>query len=113
MSRRILIVDLEEDLLSSLKELMEAQGYQVTSLSDLRKIFDICAESSFDIVLSHLIDPHLKVDAVFDQLKSQNPSTKYIIMTGAIEVHDQIRMRYPVIFKPFQIDEFERLVKSI
>ena len=40
MSCQILIIDLETDLFSSLKELMEIQGYDFTIQSDLRKVFD-------------------------------------------------------------------------
>lgn len=114
MSRRILIIDLETDLLSSLKELMEMEGYQVTTLSDLRRVFEVCAESTpFDIVLSHWVDPFLKVDQVIDQLRIKYPQTKYVIMTGAIEVQSQAEQKYTFIFKPFQIDELEHVLETI
>jgi DNA-binding NtrC family response regulator len=113
LSRRILIIDLEDDLLNSLQELMEMGGYKVTTLSDLRKAFDICTKTHFDIVLSHWTDPFLKVDEVFDQLKLMYPLTKYIIMTGSIEIQPEIEKKYTFIYKPFQIDELERLLQSI
>lgn len=113
MSRRILIIDVETDLLSSLKELLEMQGDQVMTLTDLRKVFEVCSQTPFDIVLSHWVDPYLKVDQVFDQLKKDFPQTKYIIMTGAIEVQPGAEERYPFIYKPFQIDDFEKILKTI
>lgn len=112
LSRRILIIDTEPDLLSSLHELLEMSGYDVTTLSDLRQIFNICVAKPFDVVLSHWVDPYLKVDEVFDQLKIQYPNTKFVIMTGSIEIQDQIEKKYPFLYKPFQLSELENVLKS-
>ena len=86
-------------------------GYDVTTLSDLRQIFNACAAKPFDVVLSHWVDPYLKVDEVFDQLKTKYPSTKFVIMTGSIEAQDQIEKKYPFIYKPFHLDELEIVLK--
>lgn len=113
MSYRILIVDIETDLLSSLQELLEISGYKVTTLNDLRRIFTICDKGTFDIVLSHWVDPYVNVDEVFDQLKISYPNMKFVVMTGSIDVEDKFLKKHHFIYKPFQLGDLEKLLKSI
>jgi DNA-binding NtrC family response regulator len=111
--KSLLVVDVEVDLLDVLSELLEIAGYEVTKLKDLRQIFQLFETKQFDIVLSHWHDPYVQVEEIFDRLSVSCPETKLIVMTGSIDVGEEIKNKYPIIYKPFLISDLEKLIRPL
>ena len=110
--KSLLIVETETELISSLKELLEAVDFEVTILEDLRQIFQLFEAHQFDVVLSHWNDPYLSVEAVFDEARFKHPKTKFVVMTGAFDVGEDFEKKYSVIYKPFRIEDLNKILKS-
>ena len=83
---RILIVDDENGLRNSLKELLQ-DSYEVETAADGEEALKLISDKSFEIVLSDLKMPKLDGLQLLEKIKEHSPLTSFILMTaqGSIE----------------------------
>jgi two-component system, NtrC family, response regulator AtoC len=79
---RILVVDDDEFVCSSLKWLLADEGYDVETASDGKNALTILSRESFDLVLTDLMMPEVDGLAVLHEAKRVSPNTAVIILTG-------------------------------
>jgi DNA-binding NtrC family response regulator len=112
---RLLIIDDNEEILTSLKSFLSKKGYEVVSASnglDALKLLE-AATVDFDLVVTDLVMPNISGVAVTAIIKKQNLKMPVIAITGygeqpealAREVHADVVME-----KPFKLDALERAV---
>ena len=78
----ILVADDDPGLLQGLKEILEAEGYQVATATDGEQGFLLIKEQAFDLVLSDLAMPGLDGIELLKHLKREQPECPCIIITG-------------------------------
>ena len=78
----ILIVDDDPALLQSLKEILEAEGYEVATAADGEQGLALIKEQAFDLVLSDLALPGLDGMELLKYLRREQPACPCIIITG-------------------------------
>ena len=78
----ILVVDDDPALLNSLKEILEAEGYEVTAAADGESGLRRLKEQAFDLVLSDLALPGLDGMELLKYLQREAPAVPCIIITG-------------------------------
>jgi DNA-binding NtrC family response regulator len=78
---RILIVDDENGLRNSLKELLQ-DTYEVETAEDGEKALNLINEKSFEIVLSDLKMPKLDGLGLLKKIREVSPLTSFILMTA-------------------------------
>ncbi len=78
----ILVVDDDAALLQSLKEILEAEGYEVTTAADGEQGLLFLKEQTFDLVLSDLALPGLDGMELLKYLTQEQPGCPCIIITG-------------------------------
>ncbi len=78
----ILVVDDDPALLSSLQEILEAEGYEVTAAADGESGLRHLKEQAFDLVLSDLALPGLDGMELLQYLQREAPECPCIIITG-------------------------------
>jgi DNA-binding NtrC family response regulator len=78
----ILVVDDDAALLQSLKEILEAEGYEVTTAADGEQGLLFLKEQAFDLVLSDLALPGLDGMELLKYLTREQPGCPCIIITG-------------------------------
>jgi DNA-binding NtrC family response regulator len=78
----ILVVDDDAALLQSLKEILEAEGYEVTTAADGEQGLRYLQEQVFDLVLSDLALPGLDGMELLKYLTQEQPGCPCIIVTG-------------------------------
>ncbi len=84
---RILCVDDDALILAQMKDLLEAQGFQVKTVPHAIKALDVLKYESFDAILSDLIMPRMDGFEFRDNLL-QNPKTArvpFLILTSMID----------------------------
>ncbi len=79
---RILVVDDDEFVCSSLKWLLADEGYDVETASDGKTALGVLSRQSFDLVLTDLMMPDVDGLAVLRETKRVSPNTAVIILTG-------------------------------
>ena len=115
---RLLIIDDNEEILTTLKSFLSKKNYFVVSATnglDALKLIE-AAKDDFDLVITDLVMPNISGVAVTAIIKKQNPNMPVIAITGygeqpealAKEVHADIVME-----KPFKLDELEKAIKRL
>ena len=115
---RLLIIDDNEEILTSLKSFLSKKDYEVVSASnglDALKLIE-AATDEFDLVITDLVMPNISGVAITAIIKKQNSKMPVIAITGfgeqpealAKEVHADIVME-----KPFKLDELESNILSL
>ena len=78
----LLVVDDDPALLQSLKEILEAVGYEVTTAADGESGLAYLKDQAFDLVLSDLALPGLDGMELLKYLRREAPACPCIIITG-------------------------------
>ncbi len=79
---RILVVDDDEFVCSSLKWLLMDEGYAVETAADGKSALGVLSRQAFDLVLTDLMMPEVDGLAVLREVKRVSPHTAVIILTG-------------------------------
>lgn len=112
---KILVVDDEQTVLSSVRRLLRRRGYMDVSVCDQSRLaIEKIGREKFDIVLLDLIMPDLDGLSVLKSTKADNPGTEFIIITGVDDVTSAVKAvrlgAYDYLVKP--VDN-QRLILSI
>ena len=119
MTKRILIVDDEEDIVNLVKMILEDAGYQVSSAMDGRDAITKIQENPFDLVLLDIMMPFLSGWEVLDELR-KNVKTKDVpvaLLTARASPRDDNQF-HPTdycdyITKPFEPEDLLRRIRQI
>jgi two-component system, NtrC family, response regulator AtoC len=87
MKARVLVVEDDPAMLSWLDEELTEAGYRVTAVSSAAAALARLPEAPVDVVLTDLVMPGTRGDALLRDLRREHPGTPVIIMTafGSIE----------------------------
>lgn len=105
MSKSILIVDDESDLLDVIEVALVFGGYQVARAKDGRQAWEMLHIDTPSIILSDYWMPRMNGDELFDLVRTfdQSKNTPFIFMSSTPELISSIGT-YSVLRKPFQFD---------
>ena len=111
---KILIVDDEPLMCSSLRELMSMQGYDAFSANSGKEAHEKLSEIEFDVALLDMNLPDTDGHRMMDHINSVSPETIIIMITGTASLDSAIgalkRGAYDFVQKPI---EYEYLTKAI
>jgi DNA-binding NtrC family response regulator len=82
MNAKILLVDDNEDFLDSTKDVLETEGYQVTTAANGEDAVDLAGSQHFNIVLMDIKMPGINGVETFLKMKAQNPEVQVILFTA-------------------------------
>jgi CheY-like chemotaxis protein len=109
--KRVLVVDDEDILRETVRDVLTGYGCRVNTASDGASAIELISQQAFDLVLSDIKMPHKNGYEVFAAAKEANPDTPVILTTGFgyDPNHTIIRARREglaaVLFKPFKVDQ--------
>jgi DNA-binding NtrC family response regulator len=105
---RVLLVDDEEELVSTLEERLLLRGINVETSTSGRTALKMLNESHFDIVVVDLKMPNLDGTAVIDTVRREHPEVKILLITGhgsgSRSGEEQPFDEDDVLLKPFDIE---------
>ncbi len=114
--KRILIVDDEEDVAASLRDILSGKGHDVVIAHGGKDALERLAESRFDLIVSDLVMPDLDGPALYRELERRHPELvpAMLFVTGdtlSPAARRFLEGRQPsVIHKPFEPEEVRRTV---
>ena len=85
--RRILVIDDDGDYTQSIKELIEADGYEVVICNNGRDALKMQGLRPIDIIVTDIIMPEVNGLEVILQVRKSHPSTKIIAISGGGLIH--------------------------
>jgi DNA-binding NtrC family response regulator len=115
---KILVIDDNEDVLSTLYQFLSHKQYQVVSATnglDALKLFDAETEG-FDLIITDLVMPSISGVAIIAIVKDKKPEIPIIAITGWGEHPEALATEAKadaVLEKPFELTELEKLVKRL
>ncbi|HPF70531.1 MAG TPA: sigma-54 dependent transcriptional regulator [Candidatus Krumholzibacteria bacterium] len=116
MTARILIVDDEATIRSSLQESLAADGYDVETAESGEEALARCHNQVFDLVITDLKLPGVSGLEILQALRNQGNETPVIMMTAYGDVDSAIGAMklgaYDYVKKPFKLGEMKKQVKA-
>lgn len=115
---RILVVDDELPLATTLQTLLIRDGHQVTIASDGEAAINSLAQQDYDLILCDLKMPKVNGEQVYEWLQSNKPhlQERFVLMTGDFShLAAQRASRewgIPILRKPFRVDELRALIRK-
>ncbi len=79
---RILVVDDDAGICSSLKEILEADGCEVQTASDGFEALDCIDAAHFDLMLSDVVMPNMDGHQLYLQVQERHPDLPVLMMTA-------------------------------
>ncbi|MFH1461504.1 MAG: response regulator [bacterium] len=105
----ILVIDDEAAILSTLKEILEDEGYRVENLSDGNKAIETIGKLIPDLVLLDIFMPNCNGIKILEQIKKEYPHQKVVMISGfgniSIAIESIKKGALNFIEKPLNIDE--------
>ncbi len=90
MSEKILLIDDEEDFLSTMAERMEARNMHVSTASSAKDGLQKVLDGSYDVVVLDLQMPEMDGIETLRRLKEKRPDVQVILLTGHATVQKGI-----------------------
>lgn len=117
MAQRILLVEDEDTLLTSLQRVLQKEGYEVEIADSAEKALSLLDRGSFDLILCDIILPGISGIELLQQYKSRNPGQKIIIMTAYASMETALQAlksgASDFILKPLMHDELKGVVRKV
>ena len=82
MKSRVLIADDNLNILQTLKDVLEENGYHVDTVKDGYEVLAHLKENTTDVIILDLMMPHKNGTEIICAIKSISPNTKTIVYTG-------------------------------
>ena len=105
---RVLLVDDEEELVTTLAERLKIRGIEATAVTSGKEALDRIAAGEFDVVLLDVKMPGLGGIDVLRQIKNQQPRLPVILITGHVSSEDgeagTRQGAFDCVVKPVNID---------
>jgi len=115
---KLLIIDDDEEILSTLKYFLSTKRYEVFSASDGLEGLKLLEteEQGFDLVITDLVMPNISGVGLIAIIKKKLPGLPVIAITGWGE-HPEVlateAQADQVLEKPFELSELDRLIKDL
>jgi two-component system cell cycle sensor histidine kinase/response regulator CckA len=111
---KILIVDDEPRMCTSLKMLLSDHGYEINTSNTGKEAIEYLSKNNFDLVLLDVVMPDMGGLQVMDYIEAQSLETLIIVITGYASVESAVaalrNRAYDYLRKPF---EYEELLKTV
>lgn len=82
-TKKILIIEDDEDVRPFLKRIVERKGYTVITAKDGLEGKGLYSKEHFDLVITDIVMPEMEGIEIIRNLNSDYPQTKIIVITGA------------------------------
>ena len=114
-TKKILIVDDDEDITITLKMMLDHFGHHVETASNGKDAIDLAASRKYDVILMDVKMPGMSGIDAYRHIKSVDKATNIVFVTGYCsgeEMANIIEERCDVLNKPFEIGDLVSLIEK-
>ncbi len=116
MSERLLIVEDEETLSSSLKRVFLREGYEVDTVNSAESALDTLEENIYDLIISDIVLPGIDGIELLKRIKEKFSEQVVIIVTAYASLETAVKAlragAYDYVVKPIIHEEIKQIVKN-
>ncbi|MFW6050860.1 MAG: response regulator [Myxococcota bacterium] len=117
VSRPVLILDDDRELLELLRRAVEATGRRVRTAPDSTRALEVCGEEEPGLIIADLMLPHVDGEAFLEQYRRRWPrSSAPVVLLTASAQREKVARRMRVdaaLGKPFSLDELRAVVEGL
>ena len=114
---RILIVDDEKNIVSSLQEILNDEGYDIVTAEDGLDALEMVQAEPPDLVLLDIWIPGMDGIEVLQAIKTYHPEIEVLVMSGHGTIDTAVKATklgaYDFIEKPFSVDALLETIASV
>lgn len=92
-TKKILVVDNEEDQLDMMGSLLDRMGYQVVLAQDSDTALNLVQKDRFSLVITDLIMPGTDGMELCEQIKSTVPETSVYMFSGHVDLYEPEKIK--------------------
>ncbi len=120
ITKKILVVDDEEDIRESVKQVLETMNYQVNLASSGREALELLQKNIFDLVLLDILMPQMSGTQTLEKIRT-NPKTKdqkvaFLTVVDLKKYGKDAVDKFKLVdyfHKPIEINDFKKRIKKI
>ena len=116
-TKHILLVEDDESILSGLKEILENEGYQISTASNGIDGFNLAIEKSFDLLILDIMLPGMNGLQICKKIRIEKMEIPIIMLTAkSLEMHKIAGLDYGAddyITKPFSLSELLARIRAL
>ena len=109
MGERILVIDDEALILSSIERALSKVGYEITAVKELEDFRNAIISGNFALIITDLHMEGINTDRLILEAKSRIPEIKVLTISGSVGAEDS---KY-FLQKPFRISSLREKVREI
>ena len=113
---RILIVDDEEDLISTMAERLELRGFQVDTATTGADALELAAASAYSVLILDVKMPGISGLELMTRIRQEQPDLPVILFTGHSSLADAQKGTeqgaFAYLLKPIKIDEMMNTIRN-
>ena len=109
MSNRILVIDDEPLILTTVERALARVGYAITTAKNMEELVSVLNNPPYDLLITDIHLEEDSVDAIIKKVKETSPAVRIILMSGAGNKNKYQNF----IEKPFKIADLREKVRDI
>lgn len=120
MSKKILVIDDEDDIRTSIKDVLEKDGYSVSGAPDGKAGLDFLKKEKFNMIILDVMMPQMSGWDVFTKIMGTMPEYKNKVMfLSVVEISEDRKKELisegaaDYLTKPFDINDLISKVKGM
>ena len=117
---RILLVDDDHNVLTTVRFMLEAREHEVTAVSSVDECLDQMADQDFDLLITDIIMPHKDGTELIQLLRKRADAPPIIAMSGGgniVSANDALALARAlakgVLEKPFMAEELDAILEQV
>ena len=117
---RIIVIDDEQQVRTTLREILEHEGYEVTEAADGAEGMKLFREEPADLVVTDMIMPNKEGMETIMDLRREFPEVKIIAISGGGRIGPESYLEVAegfgamrIFTKPFDIEEFLVAIREL
>lgn len=117
---KILLVDDDQNVLTTVRFMLEAKGHEVTPVRSVDECLDQMADTEYDLLITDIIMPNRDGTELIQILRKRPDSPPVIAMSGGgniVSTNDALALARAlakgVLEKPFMADELNAMIDQV
>ncbi|HEX7141689.1 MAG TPA: response regulator [Nitrososphaeraceae archaeon] len=106
MTKRILLVDDEADIIFTMKDILEEEGFKVDTFNDPTIALESYRSNLYDLIILDIKMPKMDGFQLYSKLKEKDPQVKICFLTASEMFYEKFRKTRLVFTKTIGEDYF-------
>ena len=116
VNRKVLIIDDNEPVLTTIAEIIQGEEIEVDTASTGKEGLDLIKKNKYGLIISDIKLPDIDGFKIFESVRDDLGDTKFVFMSGYATLEKHLKLidqAYGFLKKPFNVDEILIILNKI